>query len=84
MSEASGMDGVKDVGPPRRTGCCAALSAMACAFVGDVAYPVRVETVRSSPLIVDGARKAKPALDRAFSLRPGFIESPTKLRPRTV
>jgi hypothetical protein len=39
------------------------LSAVSCALVGDVAYVVRIETLRSTPLLVDGSRKAKPSLD---------------------
>jgi hypothetical protein len=52
------------------------------ALVGDVAYVVGIETLRSAPLIIDWSRKAKPSLDRTFSLRPGIIESsPGKILP---
>jgi hypothetical protein len=36
---------------------------MSCAFVGDVADVVRIEALRSSPLIVDGSGTAKSTLD---------------------
>jgi hypothetical protein len=61
------------------------LAAMAGPLVGDVADVVRIETLRSTPLIVDRPTKAKPALDRTFSLRPGLIESsPAELLPESA
>ena len=51
------------------------LPAVSCSLVGDIADVVRIETLRSAPLIVHWSAKAIPALDRTFSLRPRFIES---------
>ena len=48
---------------------------MSCALVGDVAYVVRIETLRPAPLIIDWSMKAKPSLDRTFSLGPRLIVS---------
>jgi hypothetical protein len=48
------------------------LSAVSSALVGDVAYVVRIETLRSAPVIVWPA-KAIPAVDR--TLRPRLIAS---------
>jgi hypothetical protein len=58
---------------------------VSCALVGDVAYVVRIETLRSTPLIVDRSTKTKLAFDRSFSLLPRLIESsPAKLLPETA
>jgi len=38
-------------------------------FVGDVADVIRIEALRSTPLIVDGSTKAKPELVRALVLQ---------------
>ena len=43
------------------------------ALIGDVANVVWIKALRSPPLIVDGSREAKPALDRTFGLRPRLI-----------
>jgi hypothetical protein len=49
-------------------------------LVGDVANVIWIETLRPTPLIVDWSWKAKPSLDRTFSLRPRLINSsPAKL-----
>jgi hypothetical protein len=39
------------------------LPAVSCALVGDVAYVVRIQTFRSTPLIFDPSKKANLALD---------------------
>ena len=58
------------------------LRAVSCALVGDVADVVRIETLRSTPLIVDRATKAKLAFDRTFTWRHGLTESfPARLLP---
>ena len=46
---------------------------MSCAFIGDVANVVRIETLGSTPLIVD---EPGFSLDRPFSLRSRLVESP--------
>src|SRR5687768_8214069 len=52
-----------------------ALPAVSCALVGDVAYVVRIETLRSTPLIVDRSTKAKVGFDRTFTRRPRLTDS---------
>ena len=49
------------------------LPAVSRALVGDVADVVGVDTLRSTPFIVDASTPAKPSLDRTFSLRPRLI-----------
>ncbi len=44
------------------------LPAVGYPLVGDVAYVVGIEALRSTPLIVDGSAKAKPALVRTLML----------------
>jgi len=51
------------------------LAAVTHTLVGDIAYIVRIETLRSTPFIVDASTHAKLALDRTLGLQPGFIES---------
>jgi hypothetical protein len=51
------------------------LAAVAGSFVGDIAYVIRIETLRSTPLIVDASASAKAALDRLLTLRLGLLES---------
>jgi hypothetical protein len=56
------------------------LAAVAGSFVGDIAYVIRIETLRSTPLIVDASAIAKAAPDRLRTLRLGLLESwPGKL-----
>src|SRR5262245_49315778 len=58
------------------------LAAVAHTLVGDVTNVVRIDTLRSAPLVVDGLGRANPSLDRALGLRPGLIAaSPAKLPP---
>jgi len=58
---------------------------VAWALVGDVAYVIGIDTLRSAKLVIDGSSKAKPSLDRILGLRPGLIElSPAKLLPSTA
>jgi hypothetical protein len=45
------------------------------AFVGDVADVVGIETLRSTPLIVDRAARGEASFDRAFTRSPRFIDS---------
>ena len=55
------------------------LPAVTAALVGDVAYVVRIETLGSTPLIVD---EPGVSLDRPFSLRSRLVESsPGNLLP---
>jgi len=57
------------------------LAAVAHTLVSDVANVIRIDTFRSTPLIVDGSTNVKPALERTLSPWPGFIEwSPVKLQ----
>jgi hypothetical protein len=37
------------------------LAAMAGTFVGDIADVIRIDTLRSTPLILDGSKNTKPA-----------------------
>ena len=54
-------------------------------LVGDVAYVVRIETLRATPLVIDRSTKAISALDRAFGLWPRLVNaSPAKLLPETA
>jgi hypothetical protein len=72
-----------DVSPAVTGETTGPLSAVSCALVGDVAYVIRIETLRSTPLIVDKSTKASLAFDRAFTLWPRLIESsPAELMPR--
>jgi hypothetical protein len=58
---------------------------MAHALVSDIAQVVRIDTFRSTPLIVDGSTEAKSALERTFSPRLGFLEEfPAELLPETA
>jgi hypothetical protein len=45
------------------------------AFVGDVADVVGIETLRSTPLIVDRAARVEASFDRAVTLSPRFVDS---------
>ena len=47
---------------------------MSRALVGDVAYPVRIDALQATPLIVDGAGKTKPALDETQIVQ-GHLEN---------
>ena len=59
------------------------LAAVAQTLVSDVANVIRIDALRSTPLIVDGSTNAKPALERTLRPWPGFIEwSPVELLPR--
>src|SRR3954452_19937867 len=49
------------------------LAAVAASFVGDIAYVIRIETLRSTPLIVDASATAKAAPDRLQTLRLGLL-----------
>ena len=61
------------------------LPAVPSTLVGDVAYVVRIETLRATPLIIDRSTKAISALDRAFGLWPRLVNaSPAKLLPETA
>ena len=65
--------------------CGRPLSAVSGALVGDVAYVVGIETLRSTPFIVDRSTRAKLASDRTFTPRPRLIESsPARLLPGTA
>src|SRR5688572_6837388 len=56
------------------------LPAVAHTLVSDVANIIRIDTFRSTPLIVDASTNAKPAPHRTLSPWPGFIEwSPIRL-----
>src|SRR5258706_3657284 len=56
------------------------LTAVAQTLVSDVANVIRIDTFRSTPLIVDGSTNAKLAHERTLSLWPGFIaQYPFKL-----
>ena len=58
---------------------------MAHALVRDVSNIIRIDTLRSTPLIVDRPANAKSPLDRGLSLRPELIESfPATLLPVTA
>ena len=61
------------------------LTAVAQTLVGDVANVIRIDTFRSTPIIVNGSTNPKPATERSLSLRPALVESfPVKLLPETV
>jgi hypothetical protein len=62
------------VGLPTVETSIVTLAAMPHTLVSDVANVIRIDTFRSTPLIVDGSTKAKPALERTLSSWPGFIE----------
>jgi hypothetical protein len=58
------------------------LPAVAGPFVGDVTHVVGIDTLRSTPLVVDEPPPPKASLDRILGLRPGFIDvSPAELLP---
>ena len=57
---------------------------MSWSLVGDVADVVRIETLRSAPLVVDVFTKAIPAFDRTFGLRPRLIGlAPAEFLPQS-
>src|SRR5262249_7775638 len=59
------------------------LSAVAEALVGDVADVVRIDTLRSAPLITDRSAKDSRAIDRMLIVRPRRLESsPAQLLPK--